>query len=82
MAPTTLRIRKFSLKKDQLAKLPSAERDLFFLSGHILNELNSLNKVFGWCLRSAGVKFTRFRGRLAARNPSGFRCCNCVHDHG
>ena len=54
MAPTTLRIRKFSLKKDQLAKLSSAERDLFFLSGHILNELNSLNKVFGWCLRSGG----------------------------
>ena len=54
MAPRVLRIRKFSLKKDHLAKLSSAERDLFFLSGHILNELNSLNKVFGWCLRSEG----------------------------
>lgn len=52
MALTTLHIRKFALRKDQLAKLTDAERDLFFLSGHILNELNSLNKVFSWCLQS------------------------------
>ena len=54
MTQSSLRLRKLSLKKGQLAKLSSAERDLFFLSGHILNELNSLNKVFGWCLRSGG----------------------------
>lgn len=54
MAPQNLRLQKFSLGKHQLAKLTDAERDLFFLSGHILNELNALNKVFGWCLRSGG----------------------------
>lgn len=54
MPPTTIHIRKFSLGKEQLAKLSDAERDLFFMSGHILNELNSLNKVFGWCRRSGG----------------------------
>lgn len=52
MSPTTIRIRKFYLSKEQLAKLSNVERDLFFLSGHILNELNSLNKVFSWCLGS------------------------------
>lgn len=50
MALTPLRIRQFTLNKDQLAKLSSDELNLFFLSGHILNELNSLNKVFAWCL--------------------------------
>ncbi len=54
MTPRVLRIRKFFLKKDQLASLTCAERDIFFLSGHMLNELNSLNKVFGWCLQSGG----------------------------
>lgn len=47
-----LRIRQFTLRKDHLARLTNAERNLFFLAGHILNELNSLNKVFSWCLRS------------------------------
>ena len=64
MAPTTLRIRKFSLRKAQLATLSAAERDLFFLSGHILNELNSLNKVFSWCLQSGGDSETQ-TSRLA-----------------
>jgi hypothetical protein len=64
MAPTALRIRKFSLQKAQLATLSAAERDLFFLSGHILNELNSLNKVFSWCLRSGGDSETQ-TSRLA-----------------
>jgi len=47
-----LRIRQVTLRKDHLARLTNAERNLFFLAGHILNELNSLNKVFGWCLGS------------------------------
>jgi len=52
MPRETLTLRKFTLPKHELARLSAADRELFFLSGHILNELNSLNKVFGWCLRS------------------------------
>ncbi|HCI13269.1 MAG: hypothetical protein A2063_04280 [Gallionellales bacterium GWA2_60_142] len=52
MAPQPLLIRQFTLSKSHLAALTDAERNLFFLSGHILNELNSLNKVFAWSLRS------------------------------
>lgn len=33
-----------------LTSLPDAERRMLFLAGHIVNELNSLNKVFAWCL--------------------------------
>src|SRR5713226_5681476 len=54
MPLTTLRIRRISLPKARLSVLPSAERNFLFLSGHILNELNSLNKVFMWCLNSHG----------------------------
>jgi hypothetical protein len=52
MPLTTLRIRRTLLPKARLSELPSAERNFLFLSGHILNELNSLNKVFMWCLNS------------------------------
>lgn len=55
MPSPSLRIRQFKLRKSHLAKLTDAERNLFFLSGHILNELNSLNKVFAWCLGSEAV---------------------------
>lgn len=33
--------------------MASAERAFFLLAGHMLNELNSLNKVFIWCLSNS-----------------------------
>jgi hypothetical protein len=32
--------------------MASAERAFLLLAGHMQNELNSLNKVFGWCLHN------------------------------
>jgi hypothetical protein len=32
-----------------------AERAFFLLAGHMQNEINSLNKVFTWCLRNSSV---------------------------
>jgi len=43
-------VHRVQLSADQLATLQEAERNLLFLAGHILNELNSLNKMFAWCL--------------------------------
>jgi hypothetical protein len=54
MPLTTLRVRRISLPKMRLSGLSSAERNFLFLGGHILNELNSLNKVFMWCLNGRG----------------------------
>ena len=31
------------------------ERAFFLLAGHMQNELNSLHKVFAWCLHNQGV---------------------------
>lgn len=69
MAFPPLRIRQLTLRKDHLSTLSNAERNFFFLAGHILNELNSLNKVFGWCLRS-GAEGETETSRLAQRMQS------------
>lgn len=58
-----LHVHQLTLRKHHLSKLTAPERNIFFLSGHILNELNSLTKVFAWCLQSeAGneSEITRF----------------------
>jgi hypothetical protein len=46
-------IRRINLPIDRLEKLPDIERDFLFLSGHVLNELNALNKSFSWSLNPA-----------------------------
>ena len=61
MPHETITLRKFTLPKHELAKLSAADRQLFFLSGHILNELNSLNKVFSWCLHSGSESPSKTR---------------------
>lgn len=48
-----MKIRLINLSKNELAKLDAAERNLFFLVGHINNEVTSLAKIFGWCLAGA-----------------------------
>ena len=50
MTHRAISVHRVQLHADQLAALPEAERNLLFLAGHILNELNSLNKIFTWCL--------------------------------
>lgn len=50
MPRTTISVHRVSVGKDALASLPATERNLLFLAGHVVNELNSLNKVFMWCL--------------------------------
>lgn len=47
-----MKIRRIHLPKDALLKMASAERAFLLLAGHMQNELNSLNKVFGWCLHN------------------------------
>ena len=50
MPNTSLTLRILELKPQELAKLSPEEIQVFFICGHILNELNSLNKVFCWCI--------------------------------
>ena len=38
------------MPKALLAQMPASERSFFLLAGHMQNELNSLHKVFAWCL--------------------------------
>lgn len=47
-----LKIRRIHLRKDDLLKMADRERAFVLLAGHILNELNSLHKVFAWCLQN------------------------------
>ena len=50
MPNTSLTLKILELTSRDLAKLSLDEIQVFFICGHILNELNSLNKVFCWCL--------------------------------
>src|SRR5450759_856726 len=52
MPHSTISIHRVTVPTDALASLSSEERNLLFLAGHVVNELNSLNKVFMWCLNS------------------------------
>ena len=47
-----MKIRRIPLSKDILLRMEPADRTFLLLAGHMLNELNSLNKVFGWCLHN------------------------------
>lgn len=49
----SMNIRRIPLSKATLLKMEPAERAFFLLAGHMLNELNSLNKVFCWCLSNS-----------------------------
>ena len=55
MKAALLRIRRFHLSRKLLEELSDADRELFFLAGHVLNELNSLNNIVAWCLRSGSM---------------------------
>jgi hypothetical protein len=61
-----MKIRRINLPAAELAKLIPAERNLFFLVGHINNEIASLSKVFAWCLADSGVPGTAEIERNAA----------------
>jgi hypothetical protein len=50
-----LKIRRINLPYGELVKLQPAERNVFFLVGHINNEITSLWKIFSWCLAGASV---------------------------
>jgi len=45
-----LKVRRIPLPKALLTQMPASERSFFLLAGHMQNELNSLHKVFAWCL--------------------------------
>lgn len=45
-----LKIRRIPLTKDLLMKMGTSDRSFFLLAGHMQNELNSLHKIFAWCL--------------------------------
>jgi hypothetical protein len=51
-----MKIRRITLPAAELAKLSAPERNLFFLVGHINNEIDSIGKVFTWCLADARVE--------------------------
>lgn len=48
-----MKIRRIHLPKDAVAKMPTPERDFLLLAGHMQNEINSVHKIFAWCLHSA-----------------------------
>lgn len=48
-----MKIRRITLAAAELSKLSAEERNLFFLVGHINNEVSSLYKAFSWCLAGA-----------------------------
>jgi hypothetical protein len=50
-----MKIRRITLSPAELGKLSAEERNLFFLVGHINNEVSSLYKTFSWCLAAAHV---------------------------
>jgi hypothetical protein len=53
-----LKIHRIYLQKDDLLKMAEAERAFVLLAGHMQNELNSLHKVFGFCLHNSSPDHT------------------------
>jgi hypothetical protein len=49
-----MKIRRIQLQKSEIAKMPAQERDFLILAGHMQNEINSIHKIFAWCLHSRG----------------------------
>lgn len=50
-----LKIRRIPLPKDTLLQMSQEEPAFFLLAGHMQNELNSLNKIFSWCLNNSNA---------------------------
>lgn len=48
-----MKIRRIYLQREDMLKMAEAERAFILLAGHMQNELNSLNKVFGCCLHNS-----------------------------
>lgn len=48
-----MQLRRIRLSRAALQRMVKAERAFLFLAGHMQNELNSLHKVFAWCLNNA-----------------------------
>jgi hypothetical protein len=44
------------MPKDAVAKMAVPDRDFLLLAGHMQNEINSVHKVFAWCLHSGGSR--------------------------
>lgn len=55
---TCLKIRRIPLSKGTLLKMEPAERAFLLLAGHIQNELNSVHKIFAWCLHNRSTDRT------------------------
>ena len=47
-----MKIRRIHLPKDEVAKMATPDRDFLLLAGHMQNEINSIHKIFSWCLHS------------------------------
>ncbi|MCW5799766.1 MAG: hypothetical protein KIT40_14805 [Nitrospira sp.] len=47
-----MKVRRIPLPKALLLQMPTSERSFFLLAGHMLNELNSLHKIFSWCIHA------------------------------
>lgn len=47
-----MKIRRIPLPKTLLSQMPASERSFVLLAGHMQNELNSLHKMFAWCLHA------------------------------
>lgn len=51
-----MKIRRIPLTKEALLKMKPPDRNFLLLAGHIQNELNSLHKVFTWCLQNRSLE--------------------------
>jgi len=49
-----MQLRRVRLPRAALQQMPEAERAFLLLAGHMQNELNSLHKIFAWCLHGQG----------------------------
>ena len=47
-----MKIRRIQLLRSEIAAMPAQERNFLLLAGHMQNEINSINKIFAWCINS------------------------------
>ena len=50
-----MKIRRIHLTQNAVAKMAAQDREFLLLAGHMQNEINSIHKVFGWCLHGGGA---------------------------
>ncbi|MCI5106350.1 MAG: hypothetical protein MRY76_06540 [Pseudomonadales bacterium] len=60
-----MKIHILKVTEQLLNTMTSEERSFFLLAGHIENEINSLNKVFTWCLSNSDLHETTEIEKLA-----------------